>query len=204
MSHEMPLSTIVFQKPNGETGELNVHDTDAIHNEEGSVTSTNLAASAVHTEDIASQAVTSDKLADNAVQTANIENGAVTEDKLSQEFRDSISPTRYDLPSFPSGWSENIGTTAPGYRYAIKEGNRVTLFIRSLKSSSITNSEILCTVPEALRPKGKPITMLFPGATADSSSAFANLAIRENGELVISATSSNLRWLNGQATYYID
>lgn len=97
MSHEMPLSTIVFQKPNGETGELNVHDTDAIHNEEGSVTSTNLAASAVHTEDIASQAVTSDKLADNSVQTANIENGAVTEDKLSQEFRDSISQYLYTV-----------------------------------------------------------------------------------------------------------
>lgn len=79
MSHETPLSNIVFQKPDGSTGELDIHDAQALHDVEGSVDSSNLAEHSVHEDDIAPGAVTSDKIAD----------GAVGRDQLDPEFVES-------------------------------------------------------------------------------------------------------------------
>lgn len=84
MSHETPLTTVVFQKPDGTTGELDIHDGEAIHDVENSVDASN----------ITPGSVTNDKLSDDAVDSVNIVNGAVTKDKLSeglQEDWDSLS-----------------------------------------------------------------------------------------------------------------
>lgn len=99
MAHETPLSVIAFQKTDGSTGELSIHDIEAIHDVEGSVNTTNLANGAVHTEDISSQAVTSDKLANNAVNTINVVDHAITKNKLSTDITEEWDSASFDIDS---------------------------------------------------------------------------------------------------------
>lgn len=86
MTHTTPLSTIVFQKPDGTSGELDVHDNEAIHDEASSVKETNIANGAVTTDKIANNAVTTTKIANGAVDTINVADGAITKDKLDNEI----------------------------------------------------------------------------------------------------------------------
>lgn len=142
MAHETPLSTIVFQKTDGSTGELAVHDSDALHNETGSVSTDNIATGAVHTEDIAGQAVTSDKLANNAVTTTTINNKAVTKAKLADEvtteiqgIKDSISQvTSKDVKSSITAGPAFTVIQATLYQY----GPLKRLFINIKNSAALT------------------------------------------------------------------
>lgn len=80
MAHETPLSSIVFQKPNGETGELELHDSESLHGiSDGSITA----------DKIAADAITSEKIADGAVNMEHIADGSISEDKLSRELKEA-------------------------------------------------------------------------------------------------------------------
>lgn len=116
MTHTTPLSTIVFQKPDGTSGELDVHDNEAIHDEASSVKETNIANGAVTTDKIANNAVTTTKIANGAVDTINVADGAITKDKLDNEiteYWDSQSQTKI-LWSGTSANTDTIRIDVPG------------------------------------------------------------------------------------------
>ena len=155
MSHETPLSTIVFQKTDGSTGELAIHDTDAIHNETGSVNSDNIATGAVKTEDIASQAVTSDKLANNAVNTVNIVDHAITKDKIAKDITDAWDSASEDISSkivCESGVTVDTASFVRTSHYA-----QFTMTFRKSSAMTAGADYILCTLPEEYRPKSSTI-----------------------------------------------
>lgn len=89
MAHEIPLSILTFERKDGTTGQLDLHDTESLHDVEGSVKETNIAANAVNTAKIADQAVTTAKLANKAVTTATIADGAVGKEQLSPEVNEA-------------------------------------------------------------------------------------------------------------------
>lgn len=111
MAHANGLARLTYLRGDGTAGVLDVHDVDALHDEEGAVGSSNLAEGAVTNGKIAAGAVTSAelatgsvieaviedgvvtrlKLAQDAVGTPNIANGAVTGEKLTQALRESIA-----------------------------------------------------------------------------------------------------------------
>lgn len=79
MSHEMQLSNISFQNPDGFFGDLSIHDEESIHNEDESV----------KTENLEDGAVTTSKLSDGAVTQEKLADGAVTKEALSEELQES-------------------------------------------------------------------------------------------------------------------
>ena len=90
MAHTDPLiSKMVFQKPDGSVGSLDVHDEDAMHGIEGVVTTELIKDKAVTNGKIAEDAITSEELANGAVGTDEIADGAITEDKFSPELKEA-------------------------------------------------------------------------------------------------------------------
>ncbi len=89
MAHnDAVISKMVFQKPDGVTGSLEVHDGDALHGIDGVVTTDLIADKAVTNGKIAEDAVTSAEIAEGAVGTGEIADGVITVDKFSPELKE--------------------------------------------------------------------------------------------------------------------
>lgn len=173
MSHETPLSTIVFQKPDGSTGDLAVHDDEALHE---------IPAGSVDSENIAASAITTPKLADGAVTEEKLDDGSVTLSKLSEEMQeswDSISqrlnnhltvkvynksgmtvaanglldimiplatPSGYAAVGIV-GWTNNSNDTVP--LRCVLEGNNIKATALNLRSYSVSNIGYTVSVLQA-------------------------------------------------------
>lgn len=159
MAHETPLSNIVFQRPDGTTGELSVHDTESLHNDVASVKESN----------IANGAVVAEKIADGAITSSKIEDGAITSDKVSTDFwSSSVQMIKSSLIKFTIGGNGSLAAEIPinvpeGYEaVAIKnitnshanimtisgftlDNEKVLVLLKSLSSSS-TTFELTATV----------------------------------------------------------
>lgn len=89
------LAHVAFQRPDGSTGVMDIHDEHAIPNEPDVIDSENLVSGAVINGKVAPDAITEVELAD----------GAVTKDKLSPEMQE-------DWDSLCHGKIEGVSLTA--------------------------------------------------------------------------------------------
>lgn len=87
--HNAPITHIAFQRADGTTGVLDIHDESSMHDAPDVVKAENITDGAVGNGKIAPKSVTEAELADGSVTTAVIADGAVTIGKLSPEMQES-------------------------------------------------------------------------------------------------------------------
>ena len=91
MAHDANLlSKLVFQRTDGSTGTLELHDDDSMHEGDGIIKTSLLANGAVTTIKLDDEAVTEEKVAD----------GAITKEKLSEEMQKDWDSISHELQRF--------------------------------------------------------------------------------------------------------
>lgn len=106
--HNAPITHIAFQRADGTTGVLDIHDESSMHDAPDVVKAENITDGAVGNGKIAPKSVTEAELADGSVTTAVIADGAVTIGKLSPEMQeswDSISQNAICTPGL-ANWQQ--------------------------------------------------------------------------------------------------
>ncbi len=90
-AHDAPLSRLVFLRADGSTGTLDLHDDNALHDEDEVIKAKHLAAHAVTNGKIAPGAVTDNELAGHAVDRRHLSEELDTELANLKKSCDSIS-----------------------------------------------------------------------------------------------------------------
>ncbi len=94
-AHDAPLSRLVFLRADGSTGTLDLHDDNALHDEDEVIKAKHLAAHAVTNGKIAPGAVTDNELAGHAVDRRHLSEELDTELANLKKSCDSISQFKY-------------------------------------------------------------------------------------------------------------